>query len=891
MTTPVRRVRLNPPAFALLLASLLCLALGAGTDSAAAAKPKKVKVRVTVVTKNQAALLKTGKLAVRVRATGKAKVRLSVGAKRRALAKGAVVRFAKKGTRVRKLSLTARGRTALGACGSPKVGVRATFRRGKRNASSTGRKRLGSDPNLCPLHVDVQNADRCDPIDTASCLLPFPNDYFTVADPTTPTGRRVALSALSVPRNTGGSPVDATEYNRNDGWSPNNTILVKVPGVSTQADLDRNGIVGQSDIGRYADSGQAIVVINAATGQRVPIWAELDMVPSSDSDRLLIIHPAVAFDYGARYVVALRHLTAPGGATVEPSPVFKAYRDGRTTDNADVEARRAHMESLFTSLGTAGISRADLYLAWDFTVGSEQSITGRLRAIRDDAFSKLGDTDLADGVVGGQAPVIHITASTNYTLCNATGNPVECDGRNESNYSFRRVEGTLEVPCYMDAPVAGIIPNPGGPCSPGSRLHYAPGADVPSQNGSAIYNAAFTCILPRSAAGAATPKTNAPALVFGHGLLGDNTQTEALRKFPAALDGVACGTSWIGMSSDDLTGFLPFLLQDLGKFPALADRSQQGMLDVLYLARTMAASPAQGGFGSKPEFQDGASTPILRSGEVGYLGISQGGIFGGAATSVAPDWKRAVLGVPGMGFSTLLTRSTQFNQFLPLVYANYTNPVERTIGISMLQGLWDRGETSGYVHRMTSQPFPNTPAHRVILQEAFGDHQVTNIQTETEARTIGAVLRVPSAGASPLTSSRSNVSVPFWGINQLPSSTFNQPGGYGGDAALFVLDTGPLRQEGGLWVGTNPNPLTNLAPKDAVQPAPSGSANDGLDPHEPTATSPAAQGLIIPFLTRASAGMVDPCLTPAPVEPFTTPYAGTPVTCTAPPVHTPGEGS
>ena len=29
----------------------------------------------------------------------------------------------------------------------------------------------------------------CDPLDPSLCLLPFPNDYFTVADPTTPTGR------------------------------------------------------------------------------------------------------------------------------------------------------------------------------------------------------------------------------------------------------------------------------------------------------------------------------------------------------------------------------------------------------------------------------------------------------------------------------------------------------------------------------------------------------------------------------------------------------------------------------------------------------------------------------------------------------------------------------
>lgn len=49
--------------------------------------------------------------------------------------------------------------------------------------------------------------------------------------------------------------------------------------------------------------------------------------------------------------------------------------------------------------------------------------------------------------------------------------------------------------------------------------------------------------------------------------------------------------------------------------------------------------------------------------DLAYYGVSLGGIQGGATTSVAPDWSRAVLDVPGIGFTTLLTRSTQFNRF------------------------------------------------------------------------------------------------------------------------------------------------------------------------------------------------------------------------------------
>ena len=76
---------------------------------------------------------------------------------------------------------------------------------------------IGGPPVPAPVG---EAAGVCDPIDPAHCLLPFPNDHFTVADPTTDTGRRVALSPLALPTNAAGKPWDPTEWNRNDGFSP-----------------------------------------------------------------------------------------------------------------------------------------------------------------------------------------------------------------------------------------------------------------------------------------------------------------------------------------------------------------------------------------------------------------------------------------------------------------------------------------------------------------------------------------------------------------------------------------------------------------------------------------------------------------------------------------------
>ena len=46
--------------------------------------------------------------------------------------------------------------------------------------------------------------------------------------------------------------------------------------------------------------------------------------------------------------------------------------------------------------------------------------------------------------------------------------------------------------------------------------------------------------------------------------------------------------------------------------------------------------------------------------------------------------------------------------------------------------------------RHVVSPLPNTPAHKVLMQIAFGDQQVTDFAAEVEARTIGASVYRPA---------------------------------------------------------------------------------------------------------------------------------------------------
>ena len=135
------------------------------------------------------------------------------------------------------------------------------------------------------------------------CLLPWPNDAFTVPA-STPTGRRLAVSSVATPANIDGVHVDTTHQNENDGFSPGSAILTYVPNLS----IAKSGIATSTDIGASLDDNAPIVIWDTESHTRVPYFAELDAQDPNPASQLLLIHPAVALTEGRRYAVALRHL-------------------------------------------------------------------------------------------------------------------------------------------------------------------------------------------------------------------------------------------------------------------------------------------------------------------------------------------------------------------------------------------------------------------------------------------------------------------------------------------------------------------------------------------------------------------------------------------------------
>jgi hypothetical protein len=239
------------------------------------------------------------------------------------------------------------------------------------------------------------------------------------------------------------------------------------------------------------------------------------------------------------------------------------------------------------------------------------------------------------------------------------------------------------------------------------------------------------------------------------------------------------------------------------------------------------------GFTSDPAFhQDGTleSGSVLNTSHLFYNGNSQGGIMGGALTAVAPDFTRAALGVPAMNYSVLLPRSVDFDPFAAVLYPSYPNESARPLILDLLQMLWDRGDPNGYAHRMTDHPLPDTPPHQVVMNVAFGDHQVTDYQADVEARTIGAKAHLPV-----LFKGRWPDTEVLWNVPRIRRYPYT-------GSAVYYWDIGPVREDPanpGKFIGVPPPPYENLPNR------------EGEDPHSAPRGAPAAEQLVSDFFEGA----------------------------------------
>jgi hypothetical protein len=555
----------------------------------------------------------------------------------------------------------------------------------------------------------------CDPLNPTYCGFPYPNNYWTMADPEAVTGLRLALPRVIMPVAKNGSQSNIEAFNEMDGFSPGIAAMAHMPGATV------TGLATPDTIEQSLLPSSPTVMLNTTTGERLAHWVDRDeyvvqakiRIEAGESppqfnlerpleeymqEQALMLRPAIRPEDATRYIVAIRGVLDSDGVALEPSVGFLALRDKTSSDDPIIESRRAHFEEIFATLEDAGIARSELQMAWDYTTSSRENNTRAMLHIRDDALANSPNGvpyTIAlknEGIIGG----------------------IAC-----------RLEVTFDMPLYMTQGETGALLNLGDD-------------GLPEQNGTYPYAAAL--LIPVSA------QTDPAALVeFGHGQLGAKEQVLGLQPIAAAQNFAAFGLDWKGFSNDDLVTVVGALAgDDLSTFRAVPERMHQGFLNFLMAMRTLSVA-ADGGPSTalNETLARDCGGAAIDGSQRYFFGGSQGGILGASLMAINTDITRGLLAVPGQSYNLLLNRSVNFDVFASPIYERFDwNALDNQMNLALVQGLWDRAEPTGYSKYIRTNLLPGTPPHEVLIQVSKADHQVTNLGAHIMGRTIGGVVNL-----------------------------------------------------------------------------------------------------------------------------------------------------
>jgi hypothetical protein len=581
----------------------------------------------------------------------------------------------------------------------------------------------------------------CDPIGNY-CGFPFPSNVYLRSDPTgkNKSGKRIQFGAATLPKTGGQTPIAPELFHDLDGFSPASAPMTYLPGATA------TGLPTPLEIASTLQSGSPTILLDAQSGELVPHWIDIDMNAQADDQRAVMMHPAVLLKNQRRYIVAFRGIVDAGGNAVSVPEVFAALRDGTEHGDPSVKSRRSLYADIFAKLAAAGVPKQNLQIAWDFTTGSRESITGPLIAVRDAALA----------VVGSDGP--------EFTLKSVEENP--------NADILRRIVVTMKAPLFL------------------TSATYAAGDPVPALNldptGKPAQNATMDVDVLIQVPNSVPSAGKHGLLQNGHGLFG--SKEEGRNGYLAK---AANGWHWITLAVD-LFGFagadVGIAVEGLGTkpevLPGFFARQIQGHVNQLLAMRMMM------GRVSKDGIKDASGNLVLDPSWIdaslrAYRGDSQGGIMGGTYMAISTDVTRGLLGEPGTPYSVLLNRSKDSILYNGLLRDTYKDDRNVQIMWSLIQLHWDRTEPSGFVPFMHGDTLPGTPDHEVLLHDAIGDHQVTTLGAHIVARAVGAKLLVSNDPSKPVhrdVFGLEQTSTPFsgsaiveWDFNLAPEPLTNTP--------------------------------------------------------------------------------------------------------------------
>jgi len=541
----------------------------------------------------------------------------------------------------------------------------------------------------------------------ADCTLPFPSDFFRTADATMPSGFRIAFPGATKPATTSGKNADFSDAYPVDGASRVATIVAALPG-----ELVRDGLPTVLEDGTRSARADSASILMSASGAFVPHYTDIAARGNDSLGPAISVRAFFPFAAKTRYIVALRGIKTASGDFAKAPEGFRRLRD-RVIDRS-LDGIRARFETdIFAPLEKAGVARASLQLAWDFTTGSEELPIKDMLRVRELTLAWLAQNS-------PQYKIVSVTPGTS---------PI-----------WREIRGTVTGPMFLEStgPLAKLTRDANG---------------AVTQNATVSFD--FLATVPESVRDQGTP---ARAIALGHGFFGTRNEliSGGTPKIAQTLKAVMFSIDWWGMSMPDLDDVATATLQDLTRAPDFMHRVHQAMANWITMTRAIRTLLA-----NDPAFARTTMAPLYDASQVHYFGASNGHILGSTMTALNPEFSRIVLNVGGVALSHMMPRALPFSGLSFIISSVVGDPVRTQLVLASLQGPLDRIDPASYASMLLDKKLSGTPAdRRVLVQIGIGDAEVPNCASFLQARMLGlkqtapgfSVLGVPDAPASSLTS-------------------------------------------------------------------------------------------------------------------------------------------
>ena len=542
------------------------------------------------------------------------------------------------------------------------------------------------EPEGPDVNLDSKS-EFCDDVNPHHCMLPFPAPAFLVQDEATTTGYRLDIPGEAIPDS---GSVESGEFhmlNRLDGYSPSTQIFTTFDVVP-----DITGLAGHNSIGESLSGDHETVLIDLATGEKLPHWVELDQRSQDDEPTFVYVRTVRGLNHDASYGVAYRNLVDSDGNAIEGSQAFVALRDGLSTDSEQIESQRNQYEGLFEALGEAGVERGELQAAWFFHTASTASTLQDMVAMRDDAEQRLGESGIG---------------------CNIT-EVIENYG--EDNTTFRLLRGTVTTPQYMESD-----------SPPSTMRRDSSGAPEFIE----FREVVVTILIPQVLV---DEGSTGLMTVLGHGFMGSGDGMVAGSGNSANMTGrVMIGTDWKGWSHDNDYDALTYSLINVEYFQHQQERHMQSIINNLAMIRTFT------GVCSDIEWFHHEGSNLVDVSNVDYYGVSFGGLRGPALMAMVPEVDRGVLWVGGSSFTHQIERSTHYTSF-DILFSEviaYPSRNDRGLMIAAMQSLWDSTDAETFL------PFHNEGLEgmvhpfEMLYITSMNDFQVSTLSCDRAVRTAG----------------------------------------------------------------------------------------------------------------------------------------------------------